>query len=71
MASSRRKRVNERALQEMLTHAHSFVPSFHAVKKPKGKAKAIALQELVEEEKQRILEEKLKENKQTSEQTPL
>ena len=36
----------------------------------RGVARSIAMEELVKEEKQKILEEKQKENKQTTEQTP-
>jgi hypothetical protein len=63
--------LSKATIHEAIRQKEAEVTKLLSEVKLRGKARSIALEEMVQEEKQKILEEKLKEDKQTNERTPI
>ena len=63
--------MSKATIHEAIRQKEAEVTKLLSEVKLRGKARSIALEEMVQEEKQKILEEKLEENKQTNERTPI
>lgn len=59
--------MSKATIHEAIRQKEAEVTKLLSEVKLRSKARSIALEEMVQEEKQKILEEKLKENKQTNE----